>query len=74
MLIGHGKVTMKEVVLGPRIGKLWLVKSGLDGSETVVVEGVQKLQEGTKVTATTMTEADLDTTDTATGTSDNSGK
>lgn len=69
-----GKVTMKEVVLGPRIGKLWLVKSGLDGSETVVVEGVQKLQEGTKVTVTTMTEADLDTTDTATGTSDNSGK
>ena len=59
-------VSMKEVQLGARIGKLWLVKSGLDGTETVVVEGVQKLKEGAKVSATSMTEADLDTTDTTT--------
>lgn len=65
-------VSMKEVQLGARIGKLWLVKSGLDGTETVVVEGVQKLKEGAKVNPTAMTEADLDTTDTAaTGTSGN---
>ena len=42
------------------------MKSGLDGTETVVVEGVQKLKEGAKVSATSMTEADLDTTDTTT--------
>jgi len=42
------------------------VKSGLDGTETVVVEGVQKLKEGAKVNASPMTEADLDTTDTTT--------
>lgn len=59
-------VSMKKVQLGARIGKLWLVKSGLDGTETVVVEGVQKLKEGAKVSATSMTEADLDTTDTTT--------
>lgn len=59
-------VSMKEVQLGARIGKLWLVKSGLDGTETVVVEGVQKLKEGAKVNASPMTEADLDTTDTTT--------
>lgn len=65
-------VSMKEVQLGARVGKLWLVKSGLDGTETVVVEGVQKLKEGAKVNPTAMTEADLDTTDTAaTGTSGN---
>ncbi|WP_289048953.1 efflux RND transporter periplasmic adaptor subunit [uncultured Acidaminococcus sp.] len=65
-------VSMKEVQLGARIGKLWLVKSGLDGTETVVVEGVQKLKEGAKVSPTAMTEADLDTTDTtSTGTSGN---
>ena len=58
-------VSMKEVQLGARVGKLWLVKSGLDGTETVVVEGVQKLKEGAKVNPTAMTEADLDTTDTA---------
>lgn len=59
-------VSMKEVQLGARVGKLWLVKSGLDGTETVVVEGVQKLKEGAKVNASPMTEADLDTTDTTT--------
>ena len=55
-------VAMKEVQLGARIGKLWLVKSGLNGDETIVVEGVQKLKQGAKVKATPMTEADLDTT------------
>jgi len=58
-------VDMKEVQLGARIGKLWLVKSGLNGDETVVVEGLQKLKQGAKVKTTPMTEADLDTTDTA---------
>lgn len=58
-------VDMKEVQLGARIGKLWLVKSGLNGDETVVVEGLQKLKHGAKVKTTPMTEADLDTTDNA---------
>ena len=57
-------VSMKEVQLGARVGKLWLVKSGLDGTENIVVEGIQKLQQGAKVNPTPMTEADLDTTDT----------
>lgn len=56
-------VAMKEVQLGARIGKLWLVKSGLTGDETIVVEGLQKLRDGAKVKTTPMTEADLDTTD-----------
>lgn len=55
------KVDMKEVVLGPRVGRLWLVESGLDGTETIVVEGIQKVNKGSKVKPTTMTEADLDT-------------
>ena len=63
VLNGDNTVSMKEVELGARIGKLWLVKSGLTGDETIVVEGLQKLREGAKVKATPMTEADLDTTD-----------
>ena len=54
-------VSMKEVQLGARIGRLWLVKSGLDGTETVVVEGVQKLNKDSKVDPVTMTEDELDT-------------
>ena len=52
---------MKEVQLGARIGRLWLVKSGLDGTETVVVEGVQKLNKDSKVDPVTMTEDELGT-------------
>ena len=50
---------MKEVTLGARVGKLWLVESGLNGDETLVVEGVQKVNKGSEVKPTAMTEADL---------------
>jgi len=55
------KVDMKEVKLGARVGRLWLVESGLKGDETIVVEGIQKVNKGTSVKAEAITEADLDT-------------
>jgi len=57
------KVDMKEVKLGARVGRLWKVESGLNGDETLVVEGVQKVSKGAEVKPTAMTEADLDTTE-----------
>ncbi len=62
---GENKVDMKEVKLGARVGRLWLVESGLEGNETIVVEGVQKVNKGTAVKPTTITEADLSTDRTA---------
>ena len=56
------KVTMKEVQVGARVGRFYIVESGLNGDETLVVEGVQKVNQGSTVKATPMTEADLDTT------------
>ena len=53
------KVDMKEVTLGARVGKLWLVEKGLNGDETLVVEGVQKVNNGSEVKPAAMTEADL---------------
>jgi len=58
---GDNKVDMKEVTLGPRIGRLWLVTGGLQGDETIVVEGIQKVNKGSSVKPTIITEADLDT-------------
>ena len=58
---GENKVEMKEVKLGARVGRLWVVESGLDGTETVIVEGTQKVKKGSVVKAETMTEQDLDT-------------
>ena len=57
----ENKVEMKEVKLGARVGRLWVVESGLDGTETVIVEGTQKVKKGSAVKAETMTEQDLDT-------------
>ncbi|MDD4321162.1 MAG: efflux RND transporter periplasmic adaptor subunit [Acidaminococcaceae bacterium] len=62
----ENKVEMKEVKLGARIGRLWMVDSGLDGTETIVVEGIQKVRTGTSVKTEPMTEADLETTSTTT--------
>ena len=56
---------MREVTLGARIGRLWLVESGLDGSETIIAEGIQKVNKDTTVNPTMITEKDLDTTATS---------
>ena len=57
------KVEMREVtLLGPRVGRLWMVESGLNGDENLVVEGTAKVSAGAVVNPEPMTEAELDTT------------
>ncbi|MCH3913940.1 MAG: efflux RND transporter periplasmic adaptor subunit [Acidaminococcaceae bacterium] len=60
----ENKIEMREVKLGVRIGRLWMVESGLDGTETIVVEGTQKVAKGSSVKPEMITEKDLDTGDT----------
>lgn len=57
------KVAMKEITLGPSVGRLFMVESGLNGDEVLVVEGTSKVRQGAEVKAQPMTEADLDTTE-----------
>ena len=64
VITSDNKVEMREVQLGVRIGRLWMVESGLDGSETIVVEGTQKVAKGSSVKPQMITEKDLDTGDT----------
>ena len=59
------KVTMKEVKTGPVVGRMFIIESGLEGNETIVVEGTGKIRQGAEVKPEPMTEADLDTTDKA---------
>ena len=61
----ENKIEMREVKLGVRIGRLWMVESGLDGTETIVVEGTQKVAKGSSVKPEMITEKDLDTGDTS---------
>ena len=47
-----GKADQRDVQMGPRIGRGWLVQQGLKGGDVVVVDGVQRLKPGTPVNAT----------------------
>ena len=45
-----GKVAFKSVKVGPRVEGLWVIEEGLKAGETVIVEGLQRVREGTTVT------------------------
>jgi membrane fusion protein, multidrug efflux system len=38
------------VKVGPRVGRLWVIEEGLKQGERVVVEGLQRIQDGAVVT------------------------
>lgn len=54
------KAQQRPVLLGDRVGELWIVKSGLKPGERIVVDGAQKAPPGTVVAPTMITEAQLD--------------
>jgi RND family efflux transporter MFP subunit len=43
------KVSIRPVTVGERVGKLWIVTSGLKAGERVVVEGLMKVRDGAPV-------------------------
>jgi membrane fusion protein (multidrug efflux system) len=45
------KVAFRNVKVGPRVDSLWVIEDGLEASEQVVVEGLQRIQEGMTVSA-----------------------
>ncbi len=51
----EGKAEMRAVKMGNRIGTLWLVESGLQAGDIIIVEGFQKAPTGTPVTAQEIT-------------------
>ena len=46
-----GSVSAKVVRPGPKIDGYRLIRSGLDGTETIVINGLQRVRPGGKVTA-----------------------
>ncbi len=43
------KVSMRPVTVGERVGALWVVESGVKPGELVIVEGLQKVRDGSTV-------------------------
>ncbi|HEY5953819.1 MAG TPA: efflux RND transporter periplasmic adaptor subunit, partial [Terrimicrobiaceae bacterium] len=48
---GDGKVEIRPVQVGPRVGTDWVITSGLKPGEKVIVEGIQKVKAGVQVAA-----------------------
>jgi RND family efflux transporter MFP subunit len=48
---GDGKVNIRTVTVGDRVGQHWIIAEGLKPGETVIVEGTQKVRPGMKVSA-----------------------
>ena len=46
------KVKQRRIVLGKQIGNNIIIRQGLQGGETIVVEGIQNLREGAVITTT----------------------
>jgi membrane fusion protein (multidrug efflux system) len=46
------KVTIKAVKLGPQLADVWVVESGLQAGDSVVVDGLQRVKSGMTVTPT----------------------
>ncbi len=53
------KAEPRAVTLGDKVGSFWLVKDGLTVNDTVVVEGLTKVQEGAALAVTIVTPAEL---------------
>ena len=45
----ENKVSIRAVKLGDRVGPMWIVESGVTPGEQVIVEGLQKVQNGSTV-------------------------
>jgi membrane fusion protein (multidrug efflux system) len=54
------KVAIKVVKLGPQIGDMWVVDSGLEPADKVVVDGLQRLRDGITVTPTLFKDTQTD--------------
>ena len=46
-----GKVAFRNVKVGQRVDSLWVIEEGLKPNENVVVEGLQRIQDGMTVSA-----------------------
>jgi RND family efflux transporter MFP subunit len=48
----NGEVQQRKVIIGPRVGGLRVIQSGLEVDDEVVIDGVQRAKVGLKVAAT----------------------
>ncbi len=48
------KASIRPVKVGPRVGNMWIIQEGIQPSDRVIVEGLQKVKEGAPVNPKTI--------------------
>jgi multidrug efflux pump subunit AcrA (membrane-fusion protein) len=48
----ENKATIRTVKLGPQLGNSWLIESGLQEGDSVIVDGLQRVRDGMVVAPT----------------------
>jgi membrane fusion protein, multidrug efflux system len=61
-------IELRPVKASDRVGSLWVIDSGLEAGDRIVVEGLQKVRPGVKVSAVNVTIDEADATNTQTTT------
>jgi membrane fusion protein (multidrug efflux system) len=50
IVVGDGTVTFRTVKVGPRTDSSWVIEEGVKPGDRVIVEGLQRVKDGAKVT------------------------
>ncbi|MGL5513945.1 MAG: efflux RND transporter periplasmic adaptor subunit, partial [Sporomusa sp.] len=61
VVTADGKAESRKVRMGERVGNMWVVNEGLAPGDVVVVEGIDKVSQGTDLKVTMITPEDLQT-------------
>ena len=59
VIAAGNKSEQRAVMLGDRVGEMWIVRSGLSPGERIIVDGMQKAPPGTTVAPTMISEVEL---------------
>lgn len=55
VITGDNTAEVRKVKMGEKVGNMWLVEDGLTANDIVVVEGIDKVKQGTELKITMMT-------------------
>lgn len=52
LVVNNNKVESRQIVTGPRSGDQWIIKEGLKAGDKIIIDGLQKVRNGSAVNAT----------------------
>lgn len=52
LVVKNNKVETRQVAVGTRSGDMWIIKEGLQAGDKIIIDGLQKVRNGSEVNAT----------------------